>query len=344
MRRRRLAQLRARGQAVLEAALGLLLFTTVLMFGIHFGEVMFLSLEVQSAGAAAAFDTSGHKLHDYERGDNVVSLQDATLLAQHRAEFRHRDYDGAGSDRGPGTTQVFTRASPLRVECAPDRAIADWSDVESRAFPGNRPIFSAGRLRPNSGVACTASGTVSPLAFSRDWLDAEGGFFKARHYVGPAAIRLCALGTAKDGQCEARYAMLVDDWGLNGLGSESRACVLTDGASCDNPGYYRLVEPVYRSLMDESADGMSAVDLRAAAELASRVTQNGSPIEDPEEFWFSYSNKDTGWVDPTFPEIDEGKERWNSGTGKGSRQINYKDAYENRADAWLGMPKNWSPR
>ena len=47
------------GQATVELALGLLVFVTVLLFGIHFAEVGWLSLKVQEAGAWAMWEAAG---------------------------------------------------------------------------------------------------------------------------------------------------------------------------------------------------------------------------------------------------------------------------------------------
>ena len=53
----------ARGQGTVEIALGSLLVVTVLMFGIHFGEVLFMSIKVQEAANSAQWDATSMKLH-----------------------------------------------------------------------------------------------------------------------------------------------------------------------------------------------------------------------------------------------------------------------------------------
>ena len=53
----------ARGQATVELALGLLIFVTVLIFGIHFAEMGFLSLKVTEASASAIWDATAYQTH-----------------------------------------------------------------------------------------------------------------------------------------------------------------------------------------------------------------------------------------------------------------------------------------
>src|SRR5207249_4993558 len=60
---RRRARLVA-GQAAAEAAIGMLVFVTVLMFGLHFAEVGYLTVKIQEAANGALWDTTAKKMHD----------------------------------------------------------------------------------------------------------------------------------------------------------------------------------------------------------------------------------------------------------------------------------------
>jgi hypothetical protein len=332
-----------RGQATVELALGVLLFITVLTVGLHLAEVSWLSLKVQEAGAQAMWDATGRRMHDYARMDNVAVRDASIARAEAATRARYRDYVSYGGDRGAGARLVFSRASAPEIRCRPNSAIADWSDVESRAFEGNRPVFTQEGLRADSGLECRAQARMSPFGLPVRFHDqAQGGFFQVKNYAGPATLGICSLGTAVGGECSQGYATLTDDWGLNGLADESRHCS-TDPRRCPNRGYRRLVQAVYRSLMDESVGSVPEVDLSVVAGLVRAATQAEVPTGPPERFWFSYGNADTGFVDPGYPAFDEGGERWNTGPGEGSRDFRVKAAWANRQDAWLGMPSGWAP-
>ena len=115
----RRGSLRARGQAALEMALGSLVFITLLLFGIHFGEVGVLTLRVQQAATSALWDTTGMRMHNYAtpldsdpRFFNANEIRDskARLPAQ-RAQALYKSFDVL-SPGGAGTiTQAVTRAS-----------------------------------------------------------------------------------------------------------------------------------------------------------------------------------------------------------------------------------------
>ncbi len=75
-----------RGQGTVEMALGVLLFVTVFIFGIHFAEVGYLSLKVQEASTSALWDTTSAKMH--ELPGNFADLQNAIGAAGGHATER----------------------------------------------------------------------------------------------------------------------------------------------------------------------------------------------------------------------------------------------------------------
>ena len=120
----------ARGQGTVELALGLLVFLTVLFFGIHFAEVGMMKLRVQQSATSALWDTTGLRMHrfntDVDSKPDFYSsnqMRDARNRAPAQAaEARFHDFEGLSAQGGPTTfTQVMTRGSRLEVSCEPTR-------------------------------------------------------------------------------------------------------------------------------------------------------------------------------------------------------------------------------
>ena len=52
-----------RGQAIVEATLGILVFISVLLFGLHFAEITFTQMKVTEAAQAAIWDSTSGQMH-----------------------------------------------------------------------------------------------------------------------------------------------------------------------------------------------------------------------------------------------------------------------------------------
>ena len=92
---------RGRGQSTVEMALGLMVFVTVLVFGMHFAEVGFLSIKVQEASAGALWDTTARRMHTLPK--DFAPLQTAMDQAGAQAQQRYQDFDGRTSrEQDPG--------------------------------------------------------------------------------------------------------------------------------------------------------------------------------------------------------------------------------------------------
>ena len=126
--------------------------------------------------------------------------------------------------------------------------------------------------------------------------------------------------------------MLVDDWGLQG-DAESQPCMLEPTLTqCANAPYKKLVSQVWSA----SFPGL------AATQQFALYAAGAAPIN-PNVFWFSYSPKETFWVDQNYPP-GEGINDWHTGTGAMNRQSDYSVLYGQRKDFWLGKPQGWRPR
>ncbi|WP_338871186.1 hypothetical protein [Myxococcus stipitatus] len=231
----------ARGQSLVETALGLMVFITILLFGIYFAEVGALSLKVQEAANFALWDATGRVVHDPEAREWQRASAVTGALAE--ANGRYVDFDGRSRVDGRGGVQIqqaIARAQPIRVECEPELP---------NGVPTLGPEHAGGPLAgmwvQSPGMRCTAS---TQLRAERIGRFMEPDTFRTSHRLAGAAFRVCAAGRATNGVCEGRFGLFLDDWGLSTV-EEGRACPLSinSGAVCANRDYYLWAERVYRT-------------------------------------------------------------------------------------------------
>lgn len=299
----------ARGQGTVETALGLLVFVTVLAFGVHFAELSFLSLKVHEAATSALWDTTARPLpRGAERGEAIHQ-------AGVEATRAYSGFDGRTSARGAvSALQVVTRGEGLRVRCEADPRLVPMPRARLDPFAGR-----------DGGMRCTASARVGPRpgALSRRFVDQEeGGFFGVRLDAGPDFLEVCALGRAGARGCgAASFVLLLDDWALTGP-EESRSCGLRD---CDNPVYRRLVGGTYDEALRRGAGAPSAETFARA------LVQRPLPGARSRTFHFSFHDSREG--DPGFTPGDGDPGDWMTNVRGGSRNIRY----QNRGPRFLGL-------
>lgn len=226
-----------KGQATVELALGLLVFVTVLLFGIHFAEVGWLSLKVQEAGAWAIWESTGPRTQDLA-GRNLNPLNQ-TLSAgglEQATTNRYEDFNGLSSVTGsPFIGAALVRGSSLRATCAPDRSLSFVPTRTARAV-----YFDEGGL--SCQVVARLDAIRIPTAFLQN--DAKG-FFKADHGVA-APYFFCAVGGRSGGTCRGRLSILTNDWGLAGdaaADNQSASCRI--GNPCTNTTYKNAVASMW---------------------------------------------------------------------------------------------------
>src|SRR5215217_127872 len=108
----------ARGQSLIETSLGLMVFITILMFGIYFAEVGALTLKVQEAANFAMWNATGRVMHDPEQQEWQRASAVTGALAE--ANGRYVDYDGRSRVDGSGGVPLqlaIARAQPIQVDC-----------------------------------------------------------------------------------------------------------------------------------------------------------------------------------------------------------------------------------
>lgn len=301
----------ARGQAIVETALGLVVFITLLVFCIHFAEVGALSIKLREASAGALWDTTAKKLHELPGEFGPLTREIAGAGAT--ATGRYQDFDGRSSrDQGKTVTQVFTRGTALTVTCAADPVMAFAPDVV-------RTGVLSGVYADRGGMACSARATLSAWRFPRS-------LFKGSPRT--EALELCAPG--RGGLRCGTVSILLDDWGLAGP-EESAANPLND---CSRR-YCRSVQRAF--------DANGGVMSTAAAALAVHAVGVVPPLPTN---WVSYRGEDepapfTEPLYPTFP-MDPGppaeRPSWPTTPGEGSPVPEYAASYSQRSTCFLGAP------
>ncbi|WNG32795.1 pilus assembly protein [Archangium violaceum] len=301
-----------RGQSTTELALGLLVFVTVLIFGIHFAEIGYLSLKVQEAATSALWDTTSAQMHELPKNfDHLTQLISSNTPGKDATE-RYKDFDGRTSKQGQAKlAQLFTSAEGLNVTCSEAGGIA-FEPSES----------TQGEVYKNvGGMRCNARAELSPVkAFTRSFLDkGQGAFFGVPHYTG-AVIPVCGLGRAKGGQCEGGFGILLDDWGLSSE-AESRECHL---GSCKNTAYFDSTKVVYDKHNTESGK----------AEKLAKTIVDEAPI-DPGKFFMSFRGEESDFQESVH-QGDQDPNDWRTTPGKKSRSPEYDKAYGRRQPCFLG--------
>lgn len=278
---------RPRGQATVEAALGVTLVVSLVAFGIYLAEVGLLSLKVQESAISALWDGTAGKMHliPLSYSEAGESMSDAATSAQRR----YADFQGLSSAHaGSSITQALTRGGNLSIRCT----MGDGPQFAS-SFPLLTLIY-----RDNKGTVCTAGADLTALRFPRSFLDrGSRALYSRRHLEDPGAfLRVCAAGRAVGGSCQGGYAMLVDDWGLAGA-LESPTCLMLGQDSplpCPNLPFYAAVRAPYE---------MTALPIpRSASALAEAVLGVPSPINES-QFFMSAPGEETHFLQ--LPPLDD---------------------------------------
>jgi len=310
----------------------MLVFVTVLIFGIHFAEVGYLTVKIQEAANGALWDTTAKKMHDIPTG-NFMLYQQAIAQAGPETTQRYQDYDGRSTQNravsGPNTmVQVFTRASDIAVRCENDTT-----------FVPLQPTAPATPAIPqyNSSMACTAKSTLQGYRIPEWFVDQNPqGFFQQQHSRNiPFAV--CAAGAPDLGRCKGRYVILLDDWGLDGKQERGECGLNKEGAqacsagSPPNNGYFNLAATTYRT--EEQKFGLDGN--RSSSNLARQVVGQ-SPISDESTFFMSFRGSESQYIE-NLGQV-HGQPNWETTPFK--QRNEYKDYADHRDDCWLGLNCN----
>jgi hypothetical protein len=229
---------------MVESVLGLILLVSVLLFGIYFGEIGFLTLKVQEAAYGALWEASGQRMHDTSAGGNGnwTLYRQAIRNGQEEAQTTYAGYDAAGGNTS-SLSQVMSAGSPVAVSC---------TAVEGNFFSNlgvRRPTAAGSPLHnsfpdEDSGISCMSQAVLSSTQLPSSFLDNEP--FQVPHWRN-ITVRACSTGRATGATCPGRLVMLLDDWGFSGQ-EEGQECGLNregNASPCANPGFFRMVRDAY---------------------------------------------------------------------------------------------------
>lgn len=331
---KRSARRREGGQAVVELALGLLVLVTILVAGIHFAEYGFLWVKLEETANFALFDETNVQMHSTSAdswnkwfagapGGEIADLSN-------RVEKRYRDFNGLSSvDSSPTVTQVFTRASTLRVSCQRYTGPKLEMDLDPASLATFNGAFQAASAE-NAGLVCQVGASLSRYRFPEHFADgADGKFFKVKT-VASAAIgsTACAAGRPSGGDCSGRgYRMLLDDWGFQGA-SEAGQCPLSSSGCSANPGYWRMA----KGLFDASGGSVGADGTALAQGII------GFSPADETKFWMSFvGGEGIGHGPFTDFHTSDGSTEWPTTPYNDPNSIKtYKPAYDTNHECFLG--------
>ncbi|MBL0695095.1 pilus assembly protein [Comamonas sp. JC664] len=336
MRKKTLRSRAARGQAMVETAIGATLFVTIVAFGIHFAEVGFLSLKVQEAAISALWDGTHGEMHllplNYDPAGN--SMRNAAGDAQ----LRYADFNGLSATTGAGITQSLTTGSGMNVSCGMGAGV-DWGGATV-----TRVVY-----RDNGGTQCGAQATLSAWRFPSAFLDqGESALYKERHMQGALAnFQVCAVGRPVAGRCAGSFSMLIDDWGLAGEVESATCNILMQDQliPCTNVPLHATVFTTYTptvmaipgsaSMLAEQALGMNPLPPTALAMVGLGMKER--------TMWLSAAGEDSLFTQ--LPPLRDpiGMGIWGTSPGSllgGITTLPYGLAYQAREGCFLGKDCN----
>jgi hypothetical protein len=294
-----------------ELALGLLVFVTILVFGIYFAEIGYMSVKVTEANSAALWHATAAQMHelpgDFTKLDNLINND----IPGNRVTTDYADFDGRSSNPGGNPIrQVFSNAHDLQVTC-------------QAGGPSFAPVATTdGVFTDTGGMTCTAQGVIEAINFPESFLDqGQGAFFQVRHF-NPFAMTIC--GVNRGGGCQAGFAILLDDWGL-ATRDELKECKVLDGSGCDNKPFYDSTELVYNQHVRVTG---------AALSMAQQTVGAVPGGYNPRNFYHSFRGAGGFTDQENGGDADPGS--WVTTPGASSPTTEYITAYNNRQNCWPG--------
>lgn len=265
-----------RGQAMVELALCSIVFVTVLLFGIHFAEVGYLSLKVQEAGAFAVWDSTGRKVQDLETRSaaDMDQILSGGTSAEKLAEDRYADFNSLSTGDAPQPiVKALTQGEPIDVECSEDPQL-------SQRFPPSPLVRAAGVYHARGGFQCMARARLTSLRIPDTFLEGGNGFFAERHEQ-PRAIWVCGVGRASGTSCQGKLSVLLNDWGMAG---EARGI----NAECK---HLACANPIYKEAVRAIFPGGGQAGANFARQIA-----GGAPAS-ADEYHFSFAGEESNYQD-----------------------------------------------
>lgn len=275
---------------MVELALCSIVFVTVLLFGIHFAEVGYLSLKVQEAGAFAVWDSTGRKVQDLKTRStsDMDQLLTGGTSAEKLAESRYGDFNSLTTGDAPQPiVRALTQGAPIDVECSEDPQL-------SQRFPPSPRVRAAGVYHARGGFQCSARARLTSVRIPDAFLEGGNGFFAEKHDQ-PKGIWVCGVGRASGSSCRGQLSVLLNDWGMAGEAwGVNNDCKLL---GCANPVYKDAVRDIF------PGGG------QAGASFARQIA--GSAPTTADEFHFSFAGEESNYQDGIG---GEGRTSFNTGS------------------------------
>lgn len=291
----------------METALGLLVFITILLFGIHFAELGFLSLKVNEAASFSIWESTGRRVHEYSMAsaandpDLAYRPYDQLVSAtQQMARSRYQDFDGRESQNGSSrVVYALTAANGLTVDCEADRQVGfeiPTTSRQERYFDNvSRQIHAY--YQDVGGTSCRASAQIGTFQVPFSFFDRGGGNFRVDHWrSGP--LRICGAGRAVNGVCKGRYGILLGDWALDGPEQDRiNDSARWDPDPNDNSPYRKMIERLY--VENGRSRGRAASNFAVVLGGLGRDGQVNRSPHDESDYQMSYAGWEYGYVDRT---------------------------------------------
>lgn len=298
---------RAGGQATVELALGMLVFITVVVFGIHFAEVGYLAMRVSQANAYAIYDATAQRAN--EHGSDMSKASTVPGLSTSEARKKYNDFQPNKNDnvQAKPVTQVFTDIKDMFIQCTRENSVT---------YDTN-PAGAVGALVvPNpydgskGGIKCTARATISVgAAFPKQFQDDEWNL-KTEHYASSkTSYTVCATPRSPNGEC-GQFGLLIGDFSLQGK-TESKSHDLFSGGNDD---YYNLVN---------GAMGVTACPAAMALTAATTFTPGSL---DACTFQFGYQGVEKNYKQ-NIQSAHTGDTNWLTGGTNSKRQLHDPETY-----------------
>jgi hypothetical protein len=317
---KRIARKAPRGQSIVELALALLIFISVVMLGIHFAEVGYLPIKVHEAAVSPLWDSTALRVHRM-RGSKTNIGDFSTFPAiptsvEANANGRYHDFDGRSSTPGNGdtsVTQVFTRIQDMLVRCEREDQVefdlvrgrrpalyeavdGDFAQPPPGAETGNDTDSVLTDVYENmGGISCRAEARLDTLpSLPRHFLEQQNGGFFDTPLATRFSMKVCAVGRAKDGECKGRYGILLGDWAFADR-EVSEHCPLQPERPDEPCGENRAFYYAAMSVFDRNLGSTGKAGSEFAEEFA-----GFSPI-DEDGFFMSYRGEEDGYIENKTP-------------------------------------------
>ncbi len=324
---------RARGTALVEFMISLLVLVPVLLYSIFLQDALYARLKAQEAVAAAAWDFTGHLLHNYDNYNHPLMFNKAKADVEKNIKKVYGALDAWDERMGGGASGWLTgagaRAQLSSIRC--EQASAGSLDVGQAAAEGTK-------LHEGGLIQCQTQARIENFYLDQK---TEQGEILQGDSIWPSdllgSISVCGIGTPASKSCgiSSSFTIFTDDWGLGQDGSSDPSKSWPD--QDQNKHFSALSKAIHDTTpslpwipYDVLVDGPELDTEFGSSELA---YQAGTPAD-------GASPSGAGNGSPTV-NTEAGSQVFNTwpsdhGTFEGVPQDAYQTALSQRVDRYLG--------